>query len=51
MKDIMQTKKLYEKSKEWKSTKVECVCGGCYTKAHKAEHEKSKKHINNIKKE
>ena len=42
---------IYEKSKEWKSTKVECVCGGCYTKAHKAEHEKSKKHINNINKE
>ena len=40
---------IYEKSKEWKS-KVECPCGGYYTKAHKAEHEKSKKHINNIKK-
>ena len=34
----------YQRCKEWKSTKVECQCGGKYTLAHKAEHEKSKKH-------
>ena len=35
-----------EKVKHWKSTKVECECGGCYTLSHKAEHIKSKKHQN-----
>ena len=34
----------YQRCKEWKSTKVECQCGGKYTLAHKAEHETSKKH-------
>jgi len=30
-----------EKVTEWKNTKVECPCGGSYTKRHKAEHFKS----------
>ena len=38
----------YQRCKEWKSTKVECQCGGKYTLAHKAEHEKSKKHQQHI---
>ena len=35
---------IHANSKEWKSTKVVCDCGGSYTNAHKAEHYKSKKH-------
>ena len=33
-----------DKVKEWKHTKVECPCGGCYTNCHKAEHFKSARH-------
>ena len=33
-----------EKVKEWKSTKVECPCGGSYTNCHKAAHLKCAKH-------
>ena len=36
---------VYERTKQWKSTKVECTCGGRYTLAHKAEHEKSRRHL------
>ena len=42
--------KIYERDKAWKSTKIECPCGGKYTNCHKAEHLKCKKHqdyINN----
>ena len=42
--------KIYERDKAWKSTKIECPCGGKYTNSHKAEHLKCKKHqdyINN----
>ena len=42
--------KIQERSKAWKSTKIECPCGGKYTNSHKAEHLKCKKHqdyINN----
>ena len=41
---------IYERDKAWKSTKIECPCGGKYTNCHKAEHLKCKKHqdyINN----
>ena len=37
-------KEIYEKAKEWKTTKHVCVCGSTYTNAHKSEHMKSKKH-------
>ena len=40
-------KQEYQKSdkvKEWKNTKIECLCGGSYTKCHKAEHFKCVKH-------
>ena len=33
-----------DKLNEWKTTKVECECGGRYTLCHKAEHFRSKKH-------
>jgi len=33
-----------EKVKEWKNAKVECPCGGTYTKCHKAEHFRCAKH-------
>ena len=42
--------KIQERSKAWKSTKIECPCGGKYTNSHKAEHLKCKTHqdyINN----
>ena len=35
---------IYERAKEWKSTKHTCECGSVYTNSHKAEHIKSKKH-------
>ena len=35
--------KIYERDKAWKSTKIECPCGGKYTNCHKAEHLKCKK--------
>ena len=34
--------KIYERDKAWKSTKIECPCGGKYTNCHKAEHLKCK---------
>jgi len=37
-----------DKIKKDKNTKIECECGGKYTKTHKAQHFKSKKHINYI---
>ena len=36
--------KIYEREKAWKSTKIECPCGGKYTNCHKAEHLKSTRH-------
>ena len=42
--------KIHERDKAWKSTKIECPCGGKYTNCHKAEHLKCKTHqdyINN----
>ena len=44
-------KEIYQKAKEWKSTKVECSCGGKYTLAHKAEHEQSRRHRLHVGKE
>ena len=44
------TKKYREENKEalnkWKTTKVQCECGGKYTLSHKTRHFKSKKHQN-----
>ena len=34
--------------KEYKCTKFNCICGGCYTRCHKSHHVKSLKHINYI---
>ena len=41
-----ERKEIYQKTKEWKTTKHECGCGSFYTNAHKSEHMKSKKHQN-----
>ena len=47
-------KKYYEKNKEKIKDKmkemVKCECGGEYTKYNKANHEKTIRHINNLKK-
>jgi group I intron endonuclease len=34
----------YEKAKAWKSTKIECECGGCYRNSDKSTHIKTQKH-------
>ena len=39
-------KEIYEKAKEWKSTKHVCECGSTYTNATKSVHMKTKKHQN-----
>ena len=44
-----RTKKQYrDEHKEYLQTKFNCICGGCYTRDHKARHCKSLKHINYI---
>jgi len=35
-----------ERINNYRSVKIKCPCGGKYTRAHKARHIKSKKHIN-----
>ena len=35
---------IYQKAKAWKSVICDCACGGKYTRAHKAEHEQSRRH-------
>ena len=45
-KTVEERQALYEKVKEWKSTKHVCECGRTYTNTHKAEHIKSKFHQN-----
>ncbi|RZK47944.1 MAG: hypothetical protein EOO99_11875 [Pedobacter sp.] len=35
----------YEKIREWKNTKIQCECGGRYTKCHKARHYETEKHM------
>ena len=37
-------KEIYEKAKEWKSTRHVCECGGTYTNSGKSVHMKCKKH-------
>ena len=36
----------YENNKEYLQTKFKCICGGCFNRHHKSDHEKTKKHIN-----
>ena len=43
-----RTKKNQEQNKEQQNKKFECECGGRYTFCNKAQHLKSKKHINYI---
>ena len=38
-------KKYYEKNKEKIREKFQCDCGGKYTKSHKADHERTNKHL------
>ena len=45
---INSTETLKDRRREWKNTKVECVCSGRYIKACKARHIKTKLHQNYI---
>jgi hypothetical protein len=38
----------YNKNKENLNEKIKCECGGEYTRQHKARHQKSNKHLQNI---
>ena len=40
-----QKKELYEKNKERINEKIECPCGGKYTRCHKSQHFKTKMHL------
>ena len=42
---IEYDKNYREKNREQINKKIGCACGGQYTRKHKAEHEKTKKHI------
>lgn len=51
-----ENKKEYDKERrenlhDYINEKIECVCGGCYTRKHMTTHFKTKKHINYIDKQ